>query len=75
MKTSMKPFVLKLTKDELTILQYVIPGDSYGDPLKDTYELGDDEPEDPYGALSTLHTKVQRLNWKQARSAVKKDKP
>jgi hypothetical protein len=39
---STQTFTLKLTKDELTILRYVIPQDDWGDPLKDTYELRED---------------------------------
>lgn len=58
-----KKFTLELTKDELTILQYVIPADSWGDPLKDTYELGDDEPRDRYAVLATLYKKVNKLSW------------
>lgn len=52
---------LNLTKDELTILKYIVPVDSWGDPLKDTYELGDDEPEDPYKALATLRKKIYAI--------------
>jgi hypothetical protein len=52
---------LDLTKDELTILKYVIPCDSWGDPLKDTYELGDDEPEEPYKVLATLREKIYAI--------------
>jgi hypothetical protein len=58
-----REFKLKLTKDELTILQYIIPDGQWGDPLKDTYELGDDEPDDPYGALDSLRPKVFSLRW------------
>ena len=52
---------LDLTKDELTILKYVIPVDNWGDPLKDTYELREDEPEDPYAVLATLRQKIRAL--------------
>jgi hypothetical protein len=58
-----RAFVLDLTKDELTILRYVIPCDSWGDPLKDTYELGSNEPENPYAVLKELHAKVMKLRW------------
>ena len=60
-----KPFTIELTKDELTVLHYVVPDDNRGDPLKDTYELGDDEPEDPYAVLQTLRNKINGLNWKK----------
>lgn len=64
-KNSTKTFRVNLTKDELTILQYVVPHyDGWGDPLKDTYELGDDEPDDPYAVLKTLKKKIDRLTWK-----------
>jgi len=56
-----KKYVLDLTKDELTILKYVIPDSSWADPLKDTYELGDDEPENPYEVLDSLHKKINQL--------------
>lgn len=52
---------LDLTKDELTILKYVIPVDDWGDPLKDTYELGDDEPERPYDVLESLREKIYAI--------------
>ena len=58
-----KSFSITLTKDELTILQYVIPRDAWGDPLKDTYELGENEPEDPYAVLKTLNDKIAKLRW------------
>lgn len=58
-----KPFILELTKDGLTILKYVIPSDSWGDPLKDTYELGSDEPENPYAVLKEVYRKVTALKW------------
>lgn len=58
-----KKFTITLTKDELTILHYVVPYDNHGDPLKDTYELGDDEPQDPYKALASLRSKLDRLIW------------
>lgn len=56
---------LDLTKDEIVILQYLIgsanrPG---RDPLKDTYELREDEPEDPYAALRTLDAKVSAIKY------------
>jgi hypothetical protein len=54
---------LELTKDELTIMKYVIPRNPVGDPLKDTYELGDDEPDDPYAVLRSLYRKVNKLRW------------
>lgn len=52
--------VLYLTKDERTILRYVMStlDPEYGDPLKDTYELGDDEPKDPYATLKSLIEKI-----------------
>lgn len=56
---------LDLTKDELQILMYLISSaDSphARDPLKDTYELGKDEPEDPYGALRTMADKFYEAN-------------
>lgn len=56
-------FELDLTKDELTILRYVVPDGRHGDPLKDTYELGKDEPEDPYAVLKTLYAKICKLRW------------
>lgn len=58
-----KLFTIKLTKDELTILKYVVPYDSDGDPLKDTYELQDDEPEEPYAVLKTLRKKLDKMSW------------
>lgn len=58
-----KKFSVELTKDELTILQYVMPDPRFGDPLKDIYELREDEPEDPYVVLKTLTKKVYQLNW------------
>jgi hypothetical protein len=60
-----KPFTLELTKDELTILRYVmdITTSAWGDPLKDTYELGKDEPDDPYAVQATLRGKVHQLRW------------
>ena len=60
-------FVLELTKDEFEILGYVmsITNSPFAcDPLKDVYEMEDDEPEDPYGALDTLAKKVYALQWK-----------
>lgn len=56
---------LDLTKDEHTILNYIISISSsdYGDPLKDTYELGDDEPEDKYEVLKSLAKKVHAMKW------------
>lgn len=58
-----RKFELNLTKDELTILKYVVPDSNSGDPLKDTYELGDDEPEDPYKVLGSLYKKIAKLRW------------
>lgn len=61
-----KTFALALTKDELTVLQYVIDDASSpyaADPLKDIYELGDDEPEEPYEALKTGAAKFLALDW------------
>ena len=55
---------LDLTKDELVILRYrVDTADSpyAADPLKDTYELGSDQPKDPYGALRSLAQKVRQI--------------
>jgi len=63
----MAKVTLDLTKDEWTILQYVIHGANSpyaADPLKDTYELGDDEPKDPYGALETLAKKLGKAEPK-----------
>ncbi len=55
---------LTLTKDELTVLKYLIAqAEHEGDPLKDTYELGDEEPGDPYKAMGTLIKKVAKLKW------------
>jgi hypothetical protein len=54
---------LDLTKDELTILLYVVNGANSkyaADPLKDTYELGDDEPKDPYKALRSMAKKLNK---------------
>lgn len=52
---------LDLTKDELTILVYLLSITEHeGDPLKDTYELGDEEPKDPYAALKSMSAKVYR---------------
>ena len=60
-------FVLNLTKDELTVLKYLI-GDADSpyacDPLKDIYEV-DDEPEDPYAALKSMAKKLYKLAWKE----------
>lgn len=65
-----RTFTIELTKDELTILHYVMPrdwGGSFdGDPLKDTYELHEDEPEDPYATLRTLVGKIGKLAWPKA---------
>ncbi len=58
-----RTFVLKLTKDELTILKYVMPDSRWGDPLKDTYELEDNEPDDPYAVLKAVGSKVFGLKW------------
>lgn len=65
MSVKTKTFTLALTKDELTVLQYLVAtnSDEWGDPLKDIYEVGDDEPEDPYQALATAAAKVKELSW------------
>jgi hypothetical protein len=56
----MPRLLLDLTKDERSILDYVVSvaANDDGDPLKDVYELGDDRPEDSYGALRTLAAKL-----------------
>ena len=54
---------LDLTKDELTVLLYVVDSaDSpyAGDPLKDVYELREDEPDDPYGSLKSMAAKLRQ---------------
>lgn len=57
-------FPLELSKDELTILKYVFGSlESYGEPLKDTYELCDDEPDDPEVVLRALDAKIRGLRW------------
>lgn len=59
-----KKITIELTKDELTILRYVMHDTEYtGEPLKDTYELGEDEPEDPYVVLGILRDKIRSLSW------------
>jgi hypothetical protein len=58
--------ILALTEDELTILHYVVPHDTHGDPLKDTYELGDAKPDDPYATLGTLRAKLNKISWADA---------
>lgn len=54
--------LLSLTKDERTVLNYIIDGANSpyaGDPLKDIYEVGkDDLPRDPYAALKSMADKV-----------------
>lgn len=54
---------LDLSKDELTVLRYLTStaASGRGDPLKDIYEEGDDEPEDPYGSLKSLAAKIDTL--------------
>lgn len=62
---------LELTKDEMMVLGYAVPNDSWGDPLKDIYEMERDfkhEIEDPYGALKSVHGKV----WKAIGEAIDK---
>lgn len=52
---------IDLTKDELTVLLYIVGGADHPlarDPLKDIYETGDDEPEDPYAALKSMAKKL-----------------
>ena len=52
---------LDLTKDELTVLTYVVSrADSpyAADPLKDIYECEEDEPEEPYEALGSMAKKL-----------------
>lgn len=59
-----KEFALKLTKDEMHILKYamaILEVDR--DPLKDTYEMGDDEPEEPYTALNDVTKKIYAMRW------------
>lgn len=70
MKVSkIKEFKIALTKDELTILKYLLSTNDgeWGDPLKDTYELGDDEPDDPYAALKSMSSKIYKLTWKDSK--------
>ena len=52
---------LDLTKDELTVLTYLVSvaDTPHTDPLKDIYEVGeDDKPEEPYKALKTMAKKI-----------------
>lgn len=52
---------LELTEDELHVLMYVVPYDSWGDPLKDIYELEQTigRPiEAPYQVLASVHAKL-----------------
>ena len=59
--------VLELTKDERAVLHYVVGGAAAddSDPLKDIYELGDDEPADPYAALRSMAAKLSRARTKK----------
>lgn len=52
-----------LTRDELTVITYLvqISDPEYGDPLRNIYELGDNEPADPYGTLRSLRRKVRDI--------------
>lgn len=59
------PGRVSLTVDESTILRYLVraAASPYArDPLKDTYELGNKEPANPYAALKSLASKFAALD-------------
>lgn len=63
---------LDLTKDELTVLRYIVSrADSpyAADPLKDIYECMDDEPENPYKALGSMANKLYKAAAKAENGA------
>lgn len=66
-KPETRAFTLNLTRDELTILRYVlsISDGSNGDPLRNSYELQDEEPEDVYATVKDLGRKVIKLHWSE----------
>lgn len=71
MATKKDLIVEGLDKDELEMIMYVLNTNdgTHGDPLKDTYELGDDEPVQPYRALTSGVDKMRRaaMAWKEAK--------
>lgn len=67
--TEERTFTIRLTIHELITLQYVVPSDGWGDPLKDIYEMyqgrkdGVEEPDDPYANLKSLNGKMAAMRW------------
>ena len=63
-RATVKRMVMFAATDQLAILSYAlaIASSDHGDPLKDTYEMGDDEPADPYRAVAEVsHTINQAI--------------
>lgn len=66
--STLKRKKLSLTQDELMVLYYVSGVGEDGDPLKNIYELEQDEDyelEDAYASLEKLHKKVRALKWEK----------